>query len=158
MQPHEIISLYSTKPLEYIVAILYLLLFVGFWRFVNGEGSLSSMWARAWTGPLVDLFRVPAHLFFHRGHRWARLEGAATMTIGLDDCAQQLVRPVAAIALPPLGTTLKADSHEWPIEAAATRVEMPAPVRGTVVPIDDAIGATPAWATTTPPATVGWQG
>ena len=31
MQPHQIISLYATKPLEYVVALLYLVLFVGFW-------------------------------------------------------------------------------------------------------------------------------
>jgi glycine cleavage system H protein len=144
MEPHEIITLYTTKPLEYAVAILYLLLFVGFWRYVNGEGSISFERARAWSGQLCDFFRVPADVFFHPGHAWARPEGGGVMTLGLDDFAQQLVGPISAIDLPRVGTALEAGSRAWAIEADAKRVDMLAPVTGTVVAVNDALNGQPS--------------
>jgi glycine cleavage system H protein len=143
MQPHEIITLYTTKPLEYIVAILYLALFVGFWRFVNGEASPSFERARALTGQLAGFFRVPAHLFFHPGHAWARPEGDGVLTIGVDDFAQQLVGPIESISLPQIGTAVNAGAPAWSITADAKTVDMLAPVTGAIVAVNDSLAATP---------------
>jgi hypothetical protein len=37
MHENEFLNLYSAKIIEYGLAILYLVLFVGFWRWVQGE-------------------------------------------------------------------------------------------------------------------------
>ena len=36
MIPHDILSLYSAKMVEYGIAVLFMLLFIPFWRFVQG--------------------------------------------------------------------------------------------------------------------------
>ncbi len=37
MNENEFLNLYSDKIVEYLLAIAYLVLFVGFWRWVHGE-------------------------------------------------------------------------------------------------------------------------
>ena len=36
MVENEFLNLYTAKIIEYVLAISYLVLFVGFWRWVNG--------------------------------------------------------------------------------------------------------------------------
>jgi len=36
MGEHDFLSGYSAKILEYVLAVTYLILFVGFWRYVQG--------------------------------------------------------------------------------------------------------------------------
>ncbi len=36
MYENEFLNLYTAKIIEYVLAIVYLVLFVGFWRWVNG--------------------------------------------------------------------------------------------------------------------------
>ena len=45
MQPPDIITLYATKPLEYLVALSFLLLFVPFWRYVSTPAAESGSWS-----------------------------------------------------------------------------------------------------------------
>lgn len=146
---------YMAKALEYLVGLAFLVCFVGFWQFVNGEGAASFERARAWSGQLADFFRVPADVFFHPGHAWARLEGQGVMTLGLDDFAQQLVGPISAVDLPQVGTTLNAGSRAWSIEADAKRVDMLAPVTGTVIAVNDALNGRPGLVNDDPYG-VGW--
>lgn len=37
MYENEFLNLYAAKVVEYLLAILYLVLFVGYWRWVQGE-------------------------------------------------------------------------------------------------------------------------
>lgn len=37
MHENEFLNLYTAKIIEYVLAIIYLVLFVGFWRWVQGE-------------------------------------------------------------------------------------------------------------------------
>lgn len=37
MYENEFLNLYAAKIVEYLLAIFYLVLFVGYWRWVNGE-------------------------------------------------------------------------------------------------------------------------
>lgn len=37
MNENEFLSLYGAKVVEYVLAIVYLVLFVGYWRWVQGE-------------------------------------------------------------------------------------------------------------------------
>ena len=140
MSPHDP---YMAKALEYLVGLVFLACFAAFWQFVNGEGAVSFERARAWSGQLSEFFRVPADVFFHPGHAWARLDGHGVMTLGLDDFAQQLVGPIDAVALPAVGTALNAGSRAWSVEADAKRVDVLAPVTGTVIAVNDVLARQP---------------
>jgi glycine cleavage system H protein len=125
---------YMVKAIEYLTGITFLLLFVAFWRFVNGEGAPVA--AKAWSGRLADWFTVPDRLFFHRGHAWARVDGPEVVTLGVDDFAQQLVGPVEGFDLPAAGAALTAGAPAWTLRADGKAVGMVAPLGGTVLAVN----------------------
>ena len=125
---------YMVKAIEYLVGISFLVLFVAFWRFVNGEPAVVA--ERAWSGQLADWFRMPERLFFHPGHAWARFDEPDVVTVGLNDFAQQLVGPVHAVDLPQPGAMLEGGARGWTLRADGKAVDMLAPVTGTVLAVN----------------------
>ncbi|HVL69313.1 MAG TPA: hypothetical protein VM364_18795 [Vicinamibacterales bacterium] len=125
---------YTVKAVEYLTGLAFLLLFVLFWRYVNGERVAEQ--ARAWSGQLAEWFRVPEHLHFHPGHGWARTDAHDVLTLGLDDFAQQLVGRVEAVDLPRLGAVLTRGNTGWTLHADGKAVDMMAPAGGTVVAVN----------------------
>jgi glycine cleavage system H protein len=139
MQPHEIITLYATKPLEYAVAILYLLVFAAFWHYVNSDARAGAGSAeRAWSGALAEWFHVPEQVFFHPGHAWAKALGQGVVAIGVDDFAQALVGPLKGVTLPKPGDPLAAGQRAWQLAADSKAVDMLSPVTGTVLEVNQA--------------------
>jgi glycine cleavage system H protein len=141
---------YLVSALEYLLAVAFLVSFVGFWTFVNGEGAFSLERAKEWSTQLAGLFRVPDRVWFHQGHAWARPESTDVVTVGLDDFAQQLVGAMTNIRLPKVGTSLTAGSPAWSIDVDSQSVDMLSPVTGTVVAINDAVAKHPALANDDP--------
>ena len=132
---------YTVKAVEYLTDIAFLVLFVAFWRYVNGEGVPAA--ARAWSGRLADWFTIPDRLFFHRGHAWARMDGGDVVTLGLDDFAEQLVGPIDAVDLPARGAVLNAGAPAWTLRAAGKALDMVAPLGGTVLAVNEAVSTQP---------------
>lgn len=125
---------YMVKAIEYLVGVGFLALFVVFWRFVNVEPVAAPV--RAWVSQFADWFQVPEGVMFHRGHGWARPEAAGVMTVGLDDFAQQLVGPLAAVDLPQPGASLKAGQRGWSLRVGGKSVDMLSPVSGKVLAVN----------------------
>jgi glycine cleavage system H lipoate-binding protein len=138
--PHDLLTTYSLKAIEYPLAVLYLLLFIPFWRYVTGGRpavELETTHATAMHfGLLAELFALPEKLFFHPGHAWARLDGAETVTVGIDEFGHRLVGPLSAIELPPVGAVLAQGEPAWSLVVGGRRIDMLAPVDGTVVAVN----------------------
>src|SRR5664279_5179349 len=81
MNEHTLLSPYTARALVYGLAISYLLLFIPFWRFVQGEAPVHAF-GFGWV-------QVPNGVHLHAGHAWARPEGG-TVEVGLDDFAHKL--------------------------------------------------------------------
>lgn len=130
---------YMVKTVEYLTSIGFLLLFVVFWRYANGEPVAVAERVRAWSGQLSEWFQVPDRVRLHPAHAWARAEAPRVYTVGLDDFAQQLVGPVEAVDLPTPGTMLEAGRKAWTLRAGGKAVDMLAPVSGEVVGVNNAV-------------------
>ncbi len=137
---------YIAKGLEYLLGITFLVLFTGFWRYAIGGASVAERAAvRAERRlPLLDMFRVPEGVMFHPGHAWMRADAPGIATVGMDDFAQQLVGPIAALDLPPLGTAIEQGARGWRLKADSKSVDMVSPVTGRVVAINEAALGNPA--------------
>ena len=139
MEPHDVVGAYQAKTLEYLIAVAYLLLFVPFWRFVNGGRSAQQV-ARAPVRPrparAQGLFAVPDGLGFHPGHAWVRPEGDGVVTVGLDDFARKLVGPIRGVRLPGPGTKLAQGEKAWSLLADSRSVDMLSPVDGSVAAVN----------------------
>jgi glycine cleavage system H protein len=141
---HDLITIYWIKAVEYVLAVSYLPLFLLFWKFASPRRKVAvavHAAAPGWADQLAGYFQVPANLFFHPGHTWARVEGDDTVTIGISDFAQKLVGPLGRIRLPALGVSLAQGETALTLDADGASVPMLAPVDGIVVAVNDRLGA-----------------
>jgi glycine cleavage system H protein len=147
MIPHDILTLYSAKMLEYGIAVLFLLLFIPFWRYVQGPTKAPALAAARSRTPVTraaEWFLTPADRLFHRGHAWLKGGDDGLVTVGLDDFAAKLVGPLSRISLPAIGAPVGQGEQAWRLMAADGRsVDMLSPVDGTVVELNDALAASP---------------
>jgi glycine cleavage system H lipoate-binding protein len=134
MSPHDP---YTLKAIEYLVGLGSLAAFVWFWQYANGEAVPQLARVKSWSAEFADWFHVPDGFAFHRGHGWARPEPTGVLTLGIDDFAQQLVGRLAAVHLPQPGTVLSNDRSGWALEANGKRVNVLAPVSGTVLAVNE---------------------
>lgn len=137
MMPHDILTLYTAKAIEYLIAVAFLILFVPFWRYAMGTAT-----AHAHAGAtdvfdaLTHWFHVPDRTWFHPGHAWARMDADGVLTLGVDDFAQKLVGPLRAVRLPEPGARLEQGETAWSLAADGKAVDMVAPVGGIVLAVN----------------------
>lgn len=145
MIPHDILTLYSAKMVEYAIAVAFLLLFLPFWRYVQGGAQAPSRARASVPDPAAgDWFPVPPDRWYHRGHAWARPENGGVVTVGLDDFAVHLVGPLARVSLPAVGAVVGQGEPAWRLVADDGRaVEMLSPIDGAVVDINAAAAEDP---------------
>jgi glycine cleavage system H lipoate-binding protein len=138
--------------MEYGLAVTYLLLFIPFWRYVQGGKrqpatvhAAAGAHARAAARPAARAarpatagwFQLPAGVHLHPGHTWARLDADGLVTVGVDDFAHKLVGP-ARVQVPALGAHLAQGDAAIEIGDGRKMVPMAAPVDGTVVAVNRA--------------------
>ena len=92
---------------------------------------------------LVDWFGLPEGYAFHRGHAWAKRELPSVAVVGMDDFAQQLVGPLAAIDLPRRGDTIQAGQRAWRLRADSETIDMVAPITGKVIAVNELLESMP---------------
>lgn len=147
MIPHDILTLYTAKAIEYVFALSFLALFIPFWNYAMGEArpavqpalqpARQKVAARA--ADLVEWFRMARDVAYHPGHAWARADGDGRVTVGLDDFAQRLVGPMKAIELPTVGTRLASGDRAWRLRVNGKAVDMLSPVDGIVSEVNPAV-------------------
>ncbi len=157
MAPHDFLSIYPAKLMEYALAIGYLLLFIPFWRYVQGArrevvraeapvrkavaavaAAVRPAGATALRPAGAGWFHVPPGVHLHPGHTWARLEPDGLVTVGLDDFAHKLVGP-ASVDLPEPGARVAQGEPAIELRDEDRAVPMLSPVDGTVVAVNPAL-------------------
>lgn len=141
METHAFVELYTAKAVEYLIAVTYLLLFVPFWRYVQGD-AMQAVPARAAAPVRRSWFEVPDGFSLHPGHAWAAARNGA-VKVGLDDFAHHLVGPLTAVELPAPGTELRQGRPAFELVVGTTRVPVLAPVDGTVRAHNEAAATSP---------------
>jgi glycine cleavage system H lipoate-binding protein len=154
---HDFLSIYFAKSAEYLLAVGYLLLFIPFWKYVQGakprEATLEvGAPARAAVAteaparparaagataprPAAGWFQLPVGVHLHPGHTWARLDADGLVSVGVDDFAHKLVG-TAALELPELGERVAQGEAAIEIGDEERKVPMLSPVDGTVVAVN----------------------
>ncbi len=141
---HDFLSIYPAKLFEYTLAIGYLLLFIPFWRYVQGgrkeapatvhaPARAAHRAARPSAGP--TWVQVPAGIHLHPGHTWARLEADGLVAVGADDFAHKLVGAARA-RLPELGERVAQGEPAFGLSDGERDVALLSPVDGTVVAVN----------------------
>jgi glycine cleavage system H lipoate-binding protein len=129
MTATDVGAIYESKAIEYLIAVAYLVLFVPFWRYLNGGAVPAGAPRRATAGD--GWFAVAPGVALHPAHSWAARAGAGVL-VGMDDFAEKLVGPMKAIRLPVPGTALRQGEPAWTIVADGHAIDMMSPVDGVV--------------------------
>lgn len=83
---------------------------------------------------------IPADLKYTSSHEWVRLEGEIAV-IGITEFAQSELGDVVFVDLPTVGRVLAEGDSFGNVESVKTVSELYAPVAGTVVEINETLGA-----------------
>ena len=149
---YDLLSIYPAKLMEYGLGIGYMLLFIPFWKYVQGgKEAPATVPAHApalarekrapvAAAPAFGWFQIPAGVKLHPGHTWARVEADGVVTVGMDDFAQKLVGP-ARVALPAVGARVAQGEPAFEVAAGNGSVPMLSPIEGTVVAVNEAARA-----------------
>lgn len=97
---------------------------------------------------------VPAHLLYSRDHEWVAIEGTRAR-IGITDYAQDALGDVVFVQAPALGSEVTTGETFSEVESTKSVSDIYAPVSGTIVAVNDDLGAGPD-ALNTDPYGAGW--
>jgi len=85
---------------------------------------------------------VPGELRYSTDHEWVRIDGSR-VTIGITDYAQDALGDVVYVQVPSVGTVVKAGATFSEVESTKSVSDIYAPVTGTIVEVNDALGDGP---------------
>ena len=86
---------------------------------------------------------IPGDLKFLKSHEWIRVEADGKDTIGISDHAQGLLGDLVYVELPGVGDRVEAGTACAVVESVKAASDVYAPVSGTVVEVNDALGDKP---------------
>ena len=92
---------------------------------------------------------VPDDLFYTESHEWLRLEGE-NGRVGITDHAQAELTDVVYVELPKVGARAEAGGQIAVVESVKAASDIYAPVKGTVVEVNQALEGNPALINTDP--------
>lgn len=129
----------STKGIEYLLSLSYLLLLIPFWMLLKKVTSeRTPVEATAAAANRYGWFTVPDGLRFHRGHSWVQPEEDGLFRVGIDDFARRLLGRPASVRLPRAGDLLRQGETGWSLEVDGHDIDMLSPLPGEVAQINQA--------------------
>jgi len=93
---------------------------------------------------------VPAGLRYAKSHEWLKLESDGTAIVGITDYAQNSLGDITYVQVPKVGATLKAGETFGVVESVKAASDLYAPVAGTVLAVNEALGNAPETVNTAP--------
>jgi len=138
----------STKGIEYLLCIGYLLLLIPFWMAVfppKKRQRRAPVAARI--SPVAAMrswFQVPEGFAFHPGHTWVVPEGGGVFRVGVDDFAQRLVGVPEHLMLPNVGSVVEPGETAFRLGIDGKTVGVVSPVRGEVLETNSVAKQRPA--------------
>lgn len=158
----SLVDPFATKGIEYLIAVAFLLLLVGYWRMLSRPAGLARPAAGLVSGAALRAapegwFALREGHFFHQGHTWAAPESGtsdaaegAVVRVGMDDFAQKLIGEPSSIHLPPVGASLNQGERAWKVDVDSGSVGMVSPVDGVVLSVNPEVGDRPDLVTHAP--------
>jgi len=86
---------------------------------------------------------LPGDLMYTSEHEWLRREDDGSMTIGITDHAQSALGDLVYVELPEVGQDLDSGGDMAVVESVKAASDVYAPITGTVVAVNEALGDDP---------------
>ncbi len=122
--------LLATKGNEYLIAIVFMVLFIFFWRF------LSNPHYRPLTELAVESFKISKEIFTHPTHSWAEVLQPNVVNVGMDEFTSSVFGSIQKIELPSQGDKIYQGSKAWKIKRGERELVQASPISGRVVEVN----------------------
>ena len=93
---------------------------------------------------VVNPSQLPAALFYHPAHIWARVEEGGSIRAGLDDFAQRLVGRIYSVMLPHDRSSVRRGEACWRVAHQAGETALVSPISGVLRRVNDRLAQTPS--------------
>jgi glycine cleavage system H lipoate-binding protein len=84
----------------------------------------------------VEGFRLPHGYYLHEGHAWARIEGAGSIRVGIDEFGLRLLGPLDRVEAPLVGKLVKQGQPQVLLHRGRNQVRVLSPVSGVVTAVN----------------------
>lgn len=138
--PFVAIVLFTTRPFLIVIALIALVAIVSPFVIVprlRGRWQADVAPESAYRG-----LRLARDVALHPGHTWAWI-GEEEIIVGADDLAQAELGPIDRVDLPAEGTRVRQDETLFRVRHGSRTIELPAPVSGTIVRLNERLRAQP---------------
>lgn len=95
---------------------------------------------------VVAGFSLPDNLRYHPGHTWAVSESKDLVRVGMDDFAAKVAGPITSIDTPQRGQWVRQGQKIFTVHHNGRTVDLPSPIEGTVVAVNENAVGDPALA------------
>ena len=85
---------------------------------------------------------VPSGLWYTKTHEWAKQDGQDAL-VGITSHAQEELRDVVYVELPPVGKAVKAGDPTAIVESVKAAFDIYAPIGGTIARVNQALAKSP---------------
>lgn len=127
----------TTTGNVYLVGILFIVLFVLYWRVLNAPRR------RPVSESATESLQIIKGMFAHPGHSWAQVVQPDLVNVGMDKFTSSVFGSIREIELPSQGDKLYQGDKVWKIKRGERELLQVSPVSGRVVEVNKKIVENP---------------
>lgn len=122
--------LLATKANEYLIAIVFIVTFILFWRVLNAPRY------RPVREAVAEASKIIKGVFTHPSHTWAEVVQPNLVNVGMDKFTASVFGSIQEIELPNQGDRIFQGGNAWKIKRGERELVQGAPVSGRVVEVN----------------------
>ena len=136
-------NIFETKGIEYIAIIIFFLMLIPFWIFLNRHEKIVERLRRT-IGTLTSrVLRVPQGIFFGSDHTWTHLERSGEARVGIDDLLLHITGEVKVTGMKHPGDRVRKGDIMAILEQDEKRLEICSPISGEIMDLNSRLSENP---------------
>lgn len=128
----------TTKSIEYLIAIVFMGLFILFWRVLNAPRPSPV------TEVVAESLRALKGIFAHPSHTWAEVVQPNLVSVGMDRFTSSVFGSIERLELPHPGQRVYQGGRAWRMKRGKRELIQASPVSGRVIEVNRKIAENPA--------------
>jgi glycine cleavage system H protein len=127
----------STKGNEYLIAIVFLVIFIAFWRLLNAPRRLPVRES------IAESVQIIKGIFAHPSHTWAEVVQPNLVNVGMDKFTSSVFGSIQEIELPSQGDRIYQGDKAWKIKRGERELVQVSPISGRVMEVNKKLAENP---------------
>ncbi len=129
--------LLTTKTNEYLIAIVFMVIFILFWRMLNAPRRLPIRES------VTESFQIIKGIFVHPSHTWVEVAQPNLVNVGMDKFTASVFGSIQKIELPEEGDRIHQGDKVWKVKRGARELVQASPISGRIVEVNKEVVENP---------------